>query len=237
MVLSLPMLGLGFNLNKVEFEGRKRTLERLGYDVKELKCTQENIFEVKSLYDIAKLSTGVNFNQTKAEEVDAWLSGEDNKCTDGKDDGHISIFSKAWNFVEGMAKTVIGSVRTLATDKKKLAKFVGTAAVMAGLVAFGGPVGLAIATAAGLIGAGGLIINGVKDFITATTIANHAQTDAEAKAAYEQMGSGTLQVGVGIYCGGKIIKSLPTAQPETPPVFEEEFVANLEDVSVLVDNS
>ena len=240
MVLSLPLLGLGFNLNKVEFEGRKRTLERLGYDVKELKCNQENIFQVKSLYeDVAKMAIGVNFNQTKEEQVDAWLSGEDNKCSDGKDDGHISPLSRIWNFLEGAAKTIVGSIRTLSSDPVKLTKFVGTAAVMAGLVAFGGPIGAAIATTAGLIGACGLIANGIKDFIVANKIANQAQTDAEAKAAFEQMGSGTLQVGIGIYCGGKVLDSIPSGsiKPTKPPVFEDEFIENLKDVSVLADNS
>lgn len=228
MVMSVPLAGLGFSLGKVEFEGHKRTLKNLGYDLGDLRYSYENSLQVKSIYDDIK--------KVNDDEVDSWLCGEDNKCTDGKDDGKIGIFSKIGNFFEGMAKTVVGSIRTLTTDRKKGAKFVATAAVMAGLVAFGGPVGAAIAGVVGLVGAAGLIINGVKDFVKATKVANQATTDAEAKAAYESMGSGTLQVGVGVFCGKKILTA-PAFNPAEPPVFEEEFASNILDVSALVDNS
>lgn len=234
--MSLPLLGVGFSIGKVEFDGKKRILERCGYDVKDLKFSKENVFQVESLYDVVKLSSGINVNKINEEEVDAWLVGEDNKCTDGKDDGKISIFSKIGNFFEGMGKTVVGSVRSLAKDKKKCAKFVATAAVLAALVAFGGPFGAGLAACVGLVGAIGLVTNGVKDFVSATKKANKATTDAEAKAAYEQMGSGTLQVGVGVYCGKQVLTA-PAFNPKKPPVFAEEFEANLADVSALVDKS
>ena len=166
MVMSVPLAGLGFSLGKVEFEGHKRALKNLGYDLGDLRYSYENSLQVKSIYDDIKV--------VNDDEVDAWLCGEDNKCTDGKDDGKISISSKIGNFFEGMAKTVVGSIRTLITDRKKGAKFVATAAVMAGLVAFGGPVGAAIAGVVGLVGAAGLIVNGVKDFVKATKVANQA---------------------------------------------------------------
>lgn len=236
MVMSVPLLGLGFNLGKVEYEGKKRALENLGYDFGDLKYSKESSLKVNSIYDVVKMSSGVNVNKIDDDAVDAWLCGEDNKCNDGKDDGKISIFSKIGNFFEGMAKTVVGSIKTLATDRKKRIKFVASAAFMAGLVAFGGPVGAGIAAVIGLAGAAGLIINGVKDFVKATKVANQATTDAEAKAAYEQMGSGTLQVGVGVFCGKKIMTA-PAFNPKQPPVFVDEFNANLADVTVLVDKS
>ncbi len=230
MVMSLPMLGLGFSLGKVEFEGRKRVLSNLGYDLSDLGYSYANSSIVKSIYDFA------NVKQINDDEVETWLCGEDNKCTDEKDDGKISIFSKIGNFFEGMAKTVVGAIRSLTTDIKKCTKFFATAFVMAGLVAFGGPVGAAIAGIAGLIGAAGLIFNGVKDFVKATKVASQATTDAEAKAAYESMGSGTLQVGIGVFCGKKILTA-PKFNPVKPPVFKDEFIANIKDVSVLADKS
>ena len=233
MVMSLPLLGLGFNLDKTSFDSKKRTLENLGFSVSGLRFNYENMEIVDKLYKVNRLKFVDSYMDSEA-QIDAWLSGEDNKCTDGCDDGHISIFSKVWNFVEGQAKTVVGCVRSLFNDPVKLFKFVGTAALMAA-IAITGPVGVAVVSIIGIVGACGLINNGIKDFKNAVEISNNATSDAEAKAAFEQMGSGTLQVGVGIVCAKQASGALFTEYQ--PVVFEDAFCSNLEDISVLVDKS
>ncbi|MBR6164023.1 hypothetical protein IKQ26_09090 [bacterium] len=234
MALAVSLCGLGFNLEKVAFDSKKRALENFGYSVKELNFNDRNIEFVDKLY---KMTSPVveDAYKTSNDQLEAWLRGEDNKCTDGKDDGHINIFSKVWNFIEGSLKTAVGSLHTLSKDKKKLAKFVTTAAIMAGIAVFGGPVGAAVVGIIGFVGACGLINNGIKDFVNAAKIADSATTDAQAKAAFEQMGSGALQVGVGVICAKQTSTSLLSEYEATE--FADAFCSNLEDISILADKS
>ena len=234
MALATSLFGLGFNLDKTAFDSKKRTLENLGYVVNNLNFTDENIDIIDNLYKINK-DKFIDSYMTTNEQVESWLSGEDNKCTDGCDDGHISAFSKVWNFFEGAAKTVVGSLTTLFHDKKKLTKFIVTAAGMAAILTFGGPIGAAFVGVVGVVSACGLINNGIKDFINASKAADSATTDADAKAAFEQMGSGTLQVGVGVICAKQSSTAL-LSEYETVE-FTEAFCSNLEDISIIADKS
>lgn len=131
---------------------------------------------------------------------------------DGKDDGKISFWSKLKNMGKGALKTVKGMFcdengfsikRTLTT--------VAVAAAGAALIAVTGGTAAPVLVA---IGAGLGAINIGKGAIKAAT----AKTDAEAEAAWQEIGGGTLEVGLAMtgakaasgktFTGGKITQTL-----------------------------
>ncbi len=105
-----------------------------------------------------------------------WLKGEDKECTDGNDNGKISLGEKAKFFGKGLLGIVKGAINN---------PFM-TIATMAGATL------LTIATGGAavpfLLGAGA-IMGGVQMAYSAGKLAN-ASTDAEAQEACESMGNG-----------------------------------------------
>ena len=129
-----------------------------------------------------------NSNSSKANSsvyTTSTISGiEDNKCTDGKDDGKISFFSKVANVVEGSAKGVLNMAKSAIQHPFKTAAMVGVCCIpVVGPIVGGG------------LAAYGLYSGG-KQVLNAINVANNATTDAEAKAAFENIGSGAVTVGV-----------------------------------------
>ena len=129
-----------------------------------------------------------NSNSSKANSsvyTTSTISGiEDNKCTDGKDDGKISFFSKVANVVEGSAKGVLNMAKSAIQHPFKTAAMVGVCCIpIVGPIVGGG------------LAAYGLYSGG-KQVLNAINVANNATTDAEAKAAFENIGSGAVTVGV-----------------------------------------
>lgn len=123
--------------------------------------------------------------------------GANNECTDGKDDGKIGILEGIGSFFKGIGKAVVNTVTSIVTDPGKLLLTAGAVAV--GIIF--PPAGVAMAVGAGIAGA---VQVGKGIYGVAT-----AETDAEAKAACENMGAGTLQVGlsvVGAKAGLKAMK-------------------------------
>ena len=131
---------------------------------------------------------------------------------DGKDDGKISFWSKLKNMGKGALKTVKGMFcdengfsikRTLTT--------VGVAAAGAALIAVTGGAAAPVLVA---VGAGLGALNIGKGAIKAAA----AKTDAEAEAAWQEIGGGTLEVGLAMtgakaasgktFTGGKISQTL-----------------------------
>lgn len=110
----------------------------------------------------------------------------DLSAKDGKNDGKIGFFDKVGNFFKGAVKTVANAVTGVLTDPKKL---LATAAIVGACFIPGiGPI-----VAAGLSGVG--LIQGGKTILDSATKASNATTDAEAEAAWENMGGGALEVG------------------------------------------
>ena len=129
-----------------------------------------------------------NSNSSKANSsvyTTSTISGiEDNKCTDGKDDGKISFFSKVANVVEGSAKGVLNMAKSAIQHPFKTAAMVGVCCIpIVGPIVGGG------------LAAYGLYSGG-KQVLNAINVANNATTDADAKAAFENIGSGAVTVGV-----------------------------------------
>ena len=112
-----------------------------------------------------------------------WLQDKDKKCTDGKDDGKIGFWDGAKNFAKGL----IGGI-----PKAIINHPVTTAAVVAGgaaLLAVTGGAAAPLLVAAGA--ASGAVQIGTGAYKAAT-----AKTDADAKMAWEGIGTGTATVGL-----------------------------------------
>ena len=119
-----------------------------------------------------------------------------NKCTDGKDDGKIGFFSALGNAVEGAVKGLWNGVKSCFTDSEgnfSLSKTLLTVGVGALCVAF--PVVGAVACGVGAVVGGTKMVKGVSKALS-------AETDAEAKAAWESVGDGGATL-VGSVVGAK----------------------------------
>lgn len=142
-------------------------------------------------------SDGASGADDSAESAGDVVFGANNECTDGKDDGKIGILEGIGSFFKGIGKAVVNTVTSIVTDPGKLLLTAGAVAV--GIIF--PPAGVAMAVGAGIAGA---VQVGKGIYGVAT-----AETDAEAKAACENMGAGTLQVGlsvVGAKAGLKAMK-------------------------------
>ena len=109
-----------------------------------------------------------------------------NTCTDGNDDGKISIWSKIGNAIEGVVGMGVNMVKSAIKHPIKTAAMIGACCI---------PV-------VGPIIAGGMacygIYNGVKTVATAAQVAENATTDAEAKAAWENIGGGAAATALSV---------------------------------------
>ena len=102
-----------------------------------------------------------------------------NTCTDGSDDGQISGVSKFLNICEGVLGMGVNMVKGAIKHPFKTAITMAACCIPV--------VGPAIGIGLGCYG----VYNSVKQIGTALEVANSATTDAEAKAAFENIGSGT----------------------------------------------
>lgn len=110
-----------------------------------------------------------------------WLNDKDKVCTDGKDDGSISLGEG----LESFGKGLLGMVKSAVNHPIATAATVGAGI---GLTVLTGGAALPVMVAAG-VGVGAVQIgNGA---YKATT----AKTDGEAKQAWESIGNGTFAIG------------------------------------------
>ncbi len=137
------------------------------------------------------INTNIDTLKTSATKTSA--------ASDGKDDGKIGFWKGVGNFLKGAKNAVVNTVKSIVTDPKKL--LVTAGAIALGIVC--PPAGVAMAVAGGVAGA----ITVGKGVYNAAT----ADTDAEAEAAFQEMGGGALQVGlavVGTKAGIKTMKNI-----------------------------
>lgn len=141
-------------------------------------------------------------------QADAYVSSSGETCTDGKDDGKIGFFSALGNAVKGIGKTVVNGIKGMFTDSEgkfslgKTLLSVGTAALCIAVPA----VGVAACAVGGVMGA----VQVGKGVYNAAT----AETDAQAKEAWQNIGGGTFSVAasvVGAKAGIKAVKATSSA--------------------------
>lgn len=130
----------------------------------------------------------VTTSNTVAEDTYVSSKQSTETCTDGKDDGKIGFWSAVGNTVKGVGKTLVNGVKGMFTNKdgkfslgKTLAS-VGTAALCIAFPA----VGLVACAVGGVMGA----VQVGKGIYNAAT----ADTDAEAKQAWQDIGGGAFTV-------------------------------------------
>lgn len=161
-------------------------------------------------YPTQGVQTGIQKTDIKVDntETDAYVSQTGETCTDGKDDGKIGFFSAIGNAIKGIGKTVVNGVKGMFTNKEgkfslgKTLLSIGTAALCIAVPA----VGVAACVVGGAMGA---IQIGKGAYKAAT-----AETDAEAKMAWQDMGGGAFTVAasvVGAKAGVKAVKGTSTA--------------------------
>ncbi len=110
-----------------------------------------------------------------------WLNDKDKVCTDGKDDGSLSVGEAVESFGKGLIS--IAKVAVNHPVKTALSAIAGI-----GLTALTGGAILPVFVAGGALLGAGMIGKGAYDAI-------NAETDAEAKQAWESMGTGTFAFG------------------------------------------
>ena len=120
-------------------------------------------------------------------------SADPSACTDGKDDGKLGFFESIGSAISGAVKGLVNGVKGMFFDENgnfslgNTLKTIGTAAAC--FIPGVGPV-----IAAGLCTAG--VVKGVSGVAQGISAAASATTDAEAKAAFESIGSGALTTGL-----------------------------------------
>lgn len=122
------------------------------------------------------LNSAQNTNGVKKYAV----SEQGNTCTDGKDDGKIGFWSKAGNLIQGVWNGAKNIVKGAIEHPFKTLAMIGACCIPV--------VGPAIAIGMGVYGA----YQGVKTIANGVAAANSAKTDAQAKDAWENIGTGTF---------------------------------------------
>ncbi len=130
-----------------------------------------------------------NQNAVKPVQAGSVLS---DKCDDGSDDGKLSVGSAICAFGKGILKSAFNTVKDILTDPKKLLITAATATVCVlfppAAVALG-----AVGVATGVYGIG-------KSAVKAYQLYNDPNaTDAEAKAAFQDMGGSALQTALSVF--------------------------------------
>jgi len=157
-----------------------------------------NAGKVGDNLQVSASSTDTN-NTTPAETGDAFSD----KCSDGEDDGRIGFGTALLQMAKGAGKSIVNTVVGIATDPKKALLAAGTIAACT--------LCPPLAVGLGAVGIATGVISGAKAVGKAVELYNDPNgTDAEAKAAFQDLGAAGLQVGVsvaGVKAGVKAMKS------------------------------
>lgn len=142
------------------------------------------------------------------ESTDSYVSVSGETCTDGKDDGKIGFFSAIGNALKGVGQTIVNGIKGMFTDSEgnfSLGKTLLSIGTVAACIAFPA-VGIAACAIGGTMGA----IQVGKGIYKAAT----AETDAEAKVAWQNIGGGVFTVATsaaGAKAGLNAVKATSTA--------------------------
>ena len=109
--------------------------------------------------------------------VEAWWYDVDKVSTDGADDGKLSFAEKAESATKGFLGNTVKAI-----VKHPIKSAIGIALGAGLLIGTGGAAAPALVALGATLGIGTIAVNGIK--------ANNAKTDAEAKEAWEGIGTG-----------------------------------------------
>lgn len=199
---------IGATKQKILYKKNKKIAKQYGIDTSQFdvyiksgaKSPESKETTLKIINNILKVKLGsariLKYVSDNSGFIEKWLIS-DNKCTDGKDDGKISFWSKVGNCLEGAAKTIVGTVYNIVTDPKKLVLTVAGGLALALFATT--PVGAVVVPILGVAGGAKLLTAGIKNILEADQKAKNASTDEEAKDAWEDIGQGGTQVAAGTY--------------------------------------
>lgn len=166
------------------------------YSVNNSACKTENQKRTV-LNNAEQVSYNTSEETIDPDSFEAWLKDEDKVSTDGCDDGKISVKEALTSFGKGLA----GIVKTAINHPVKTA--LGVAAGVGLTVATGGAA-LPVMVAAGAVIGGGSIAYGGYKAIT-------AESDGEAKQAFETMGNGTFALATSALSAKQALNSAANA--------------------------
>ncbi|MBQ8635746.1 hypothetical protein IJ425_06310 [bacterium] len=162
--------------------------------------TDDYLARKRAYYNAKMSATGTDYSSyssySNSKPTTSSIDTGNNTCTDGNDDGKIGLDGIILNLGEGVVKGAINGIKGMFTDsegKFSLGKTLLSVGIGALCVAF--PAVGAVACAVGAVAGGAQIVKGAKVALT-------ADTDAEAKAAWENIGEGGSTV-VGCVLGAK----------------------------------
>ncbi|GEM_PF-7090559 len=155
-------------------------------------------------------------SQTTAPVQQATVTNSD--CTDGKDDGSIGFFSAVGHALKGGVKFFTGMFTdeqgnfSLGQTLKTLA--IGGAIAAATCIPVVGPLVLPALCTIGVVQGGTKVLSGI-------STAMNAKTDAEAKAAWEEIGNGATE-GIVSYTGYKATGGWKSAISKSKAQYAEQ---------------
>lgn len=171
-----------------------------------------NLFNVPNPYSTTTQGTNTNgYNDTSVftaqnaqqqQQTATTAPTTDANAKDGKDDGKIGFFEKIGNAIAGVPKAIGNMVKGVVENPIQSLLMIGACFIPvvgpfigAGLAAYG-------------------VVNGVGQIAKAAERADNATTDAEAEAAWQDIGGGVFQTGasiIGAKAGLKGVKSTVAA--------------------------
>lgn len=147
-------------------------------------------------------------NNTDTQKTTVKKISSENICTDGNDDGKIGFFAAAGHAIKGAAKGLWNGIKGCFTNsegKFSIGKTLLTVGVAAACIAF---------PAVGLVACGIGAVSGAVTLGKGIYNAATAETDAQAKDAWENIGDGALTLAtsvVGAKASLKAVKATSTA--------------------------
>ncbi len=178
-----------FSLNNSFDMNRELLLEKRRAQEAERRCFGTSVL---SELDGDKVQISNNAKQQKTQTTQGVVSqpqNEKDNTTTAKsidaDDGKISFKEKIKNFGKG----IVAPIKNIFSSPKNIAITAVSALACAAIIGVTGGAAAPVFVAAGLLGGGAQIIKGIQKQSKATT-------DAQAKEAWQDMGSGTFAVGV-----------------------------------------
>lgn len=166
--------------------------------------------EVKTAETVAAAEIGNELTKNATNEP---LEGEISfmkECTDGVDDGEISLKEKGKALLEGGKRFF----KNMVCDEngnfslKQTAKTVATVAVVAGATAAVVAAGIVTAPVAAAVLVAGGVVAGTAGIIKGAVNAADAKTDAEAKEAYAEIGEGATLTAISLIPAKSVIKGV-----------------------------
>lgn len=176
---------MGLNISAAQYEAYNQQMlaKYEKYNTAPSQANQEEAMQQEAFYDQGEPDSGI---------FDSLIGdvGTGNTCTDGADDGKISFFSKVTNVAQGAVRGVTNMVKNAVKHPFKTALMVGACCIPV--------VGPAIGAGFAAYGLGQGAKQIAESYANAKAIEQAGGSDADVKAAYENIGAGGTTVGLSV---------------------------------------